>query len=148
MSIWIDVEINARLESEWGRFHITNVMSGGWSDMAHEMDSVNLYLTAAGTQNDWKIEERGNLVPPWESLPSSNPTKAHATLQEFSLTFSDLRDVLRDFLRGFCSLPLADLERMFSRSLSIFNLVIVTFDGWMPMGTEDPLDFSRDTRST
>lgn len=48
----------------------------------------------------------------------------------------------------FASLPAFLLSRMLSRSLSSFNLVMMTFDGATPIGTDWPFDFSRDTRST
>jgi hypothetical protein len=34
------------------------------------------------------------------------------------------------------SLPLPILSKIFSRSLSVFNFVTMTFEGWTPMGTD------------
>lgn len=38
-------------------------------------------------------------------------------------------------------------SRMDSRSLSSLSLLMTTLEGWMPMGTDWPLVFSRLTRS-
>lgn len=45
------------------------------------------------------------------------------------------------------SLPALIRSSIPSLSLSSFNLVIMHFEGAMPMGTDWPLDFSRETRS-
>jgi len=45
------------------------------------------------------------------------------------------------------SRPLLILSRIFSRSLSSLSFVTTTLLGWMPIGTDWPLDFSRETRS-
>ena len=51
-------------------------------------------------------------------------------------------------LFAFSSLPFLILSSMFSRSLSIFNFVITTLLGAMPVGTLVPLDFSLAILST
>jgi len=61
----------------------------------------------------------------------------HAVPQIFIYAF-DFALISRPFLMR---------SRMFSRSLSSFNLVMTTFDGWTPMGTDWPDDFSLTTRS-
>ena len=47
----------------------------------------------------------------------------------------------------FASRPWAMRSRMLSRSLSSLSLVTSTLEGAMGMGTDWPLDFSRETRS-
>lgn len=46
------------------------------------------------------------------------------------------------------SRPALMRSRMASRSLSSLSLVMTTLEGWTPRGTDWPLVFSRDTRST
>lgn len=48
----------------------------------------------------------------------------------------------------FCSRPNFNLSRIDSRFLSSLSLVMTTFDGAMPIGTDWPFDFSRTRRST
>lgn len=51
------------------------------------------------------------------------------------------------FPLAFSTRPLAIRSMMLSRSLSSFNLVMTTLEGWMAMGTDCPFDFSRTSRS-
>ena len=78
-------------------------------------------------------------LPGYRTLRSivSNLSQSHwPTIHAFSLLFL------------VNSLPVLILSSMLSRSLSSFNLVIMTLLGAMPSGTLCPFDFSRVTRST
>lgn len=102
---------------------------------------------------DAKISEQFAIFVPW--WLQERDLSCWQTLSiSFDLTIS-LLDHTPLFIQAFdfslnfalASLPLPTRSRMLSRSLSSFNFVTTTLDGWTPIGTLCPLLFSRETRS-
>ena len=81
--------------------------------------------------------------------PDSEPAVLHANKHSLHVKLpSQFHHSSLFPLFAFSSLPFLILSSIFSRSLSIFNLVMMTLLGAMPIGTLVPFDFSFATRST
>lgn len=112
----------------------------------HECTRVPLFLTECCTTCELCIAfvseaSRQPPDPKPAAILDANKDPMHVDLPP-SIHHSSLFPLF-----AFSSLPFLILSSMFSRSLSSFNLVIMTLLGAMPIGTLVPFDFSFAIRS-